>query len=223
MEQAIGQSLPMAIGVALSPIPIIAIILMLVTPKARVDGPLFVVGWFVGLVVVGAIGLTVASSAGASDSGTQSNTTNWVLVAIGVLLIGGARRQWAKRPVGDEEPPTPKWMAAIDKFGPGKATVTGFVLSAANPKNLLLALAACASIAATDIAGSEQVVAYLVFAIIGTLSVAIPVGIFFFMGDGAGPILDGLKQWMAQHNAAIMTVLFLVIGAKILGQGIGGF
>ena len=223
MEQAIGQTLPMAVGVALSPIPIIAIILMLATPKARVDGPLFVVGWFVGLMVVGVIGLTVAGTAGASDNGTQSDGTNWVLVAVGVFLILGARKQWRKRPIGDDEPPTPKWMAAIDKFGPGKATATGFVLSAANPKNLVLALAAAASIAATDISGSDQFVAYLVFAVIGTLSVVIPVGIYLFMGDRAAEILDGMKKWMAHNNAAIMTVLFLVIGAKILGQGIGGF
>ena len=223
MEQAIGQSLPMAVGVALSPIPIIAIILMLATPKARVDGPLFVIGWFIGLVVVGVIGLTIAGAVGASDSGSQSDTTNWFLVALGVILIGGARRQWQKRPIGDDEPPTPKWMEAIDKFGPGKATVSGFVLSAANPKNLVLALAAAASIAATDISGSEQFTAYLVFAVIGTLSVAIPVGIYFFMGQRATEILNGMKKWMAHNNAVIMTVLFLVIGAKILGQGIGGF
>ncbi len=103
MEQAIGQSLPMAVGVALSPIPIIAIILMLATPKARVDGPLFVIGWFIGLVVVGVIGLTVAGAAGASDSGSQSDTTNWFFVALGVILILGARRQWQKRPIGDDE------------------------------------------------------------------------------------------------------------------------
>ena len=79
------------------------------------------------------------------------------------------------------------------------------------------------SIAATDISGSEQFVAYLVFAVIGTLSVVIPVGIYLFTGDRAAEILDGMKKWMAHNNAVIMTVLFLVIGAKILGQGIGGF
>ncbi len=49
-----------------------------------------------------------------------------------------------------------------------------------------------------------------------------PVAIFFVMGDRARPILDDLKLWLAHNNAAIMAVLFLVIGAKILGQGIAG-
>ncbi len=39
MGEAIGQALPFAVGVALSPVPIIAVILMLVTPRARANGP----------------------------------------------------------------------------------------------------------------------------------------------------------------------------------------
>ena len=41
MGQAIGGSL--AVGVALSPVPIIPVVLMLTTRRARVNGPLFVV------------------------------------------------------------------------------------------------------------------------------------------------------------------------------------
>jgi hypothetical protein len=35
MGQAIGQSLPTAIGITLSPLPIVAVVLMLVTPRGR--------------------------------------------------------------------------------------------------------------------------------------------------------------------------------------------
>ena len=55
MGQAIGGSLALAVGVALSPVPIIAVVLMLTTRRARVNGPLFVLGWLAGLAVVGAI------------------------------------------------------------------------------------------------------------------------------------------------------------------------
>jgi hypothetical protein len=51
---AIGQSLPLAVGVALSPVPIIAVVLMPTTQRARANGPAFVLGWLVGLGVVGA-------------------------------------------------------------------------------------------------------------------------------------------------------------------------
>jgi hypothetical protein len=35
-------------------------------------------------------------------------------------------------------------------------------------------------------------------------------------------ILGGLKAQMAAHNAAIMPVFLLVLGAKLTGDGIGG-
>ena len=35
-------------------------------------------------------------------------------------------------------------------------------------------------------------------------------------------MLDELKSWMAAHNAAIMAVLCLVIGAKLIGDAITG-
>ena len=49
MGEAIGQSLPLAVGVALSPMPIIAVVLLLTTPAARRNGPAFVLGWLAWL------------------------------------------------------------------------------------------------------------------------------------------------------------------------------
>jgi hypothetical protein len=46
--QAIGQALPFAVGVALSPVPIIAAVLMLSIPKGSVNGLAFLTGWVVG-------------------------------------------------------------------------------------------------------------------------------------------------------------------------------
>lgn len=222
MREAIGQILPLAIAAGISPIPIIGVVLMLVTPRARTNGPAFVLGWVVGLAVVGAIGLTVANAAGASSQGSSSDGTNTFQILLGALLLVFALRQWRKRPKPGVEPPMPKWVDAVDHFTPLKSAGMGVVLSAVNPKNLLLALSAAATIASTDLAGTDQVIAYVVFAAIASLGVVAPVAIFFTMGDRAGPMLDDVKAWLAHNNAAIMAVLFLVIGAKILGQGIAG-
>jgi hypothetical protein len=129
----------------------------------------------------------------------------------------------AGRPHEGDEAATPKWMGAIDSFSPPKAAGAGVVLAGANPKNLLLAIGGAAAIAQTGIPGGEQAIAYAVFALIGTVGVGAPVVIYFAVGDRAGPILDRLKAWMAQHNAVIMAVLCLVIGAKLIGDAIAGF
>src|SRR5438034_1310670 len=96
------------------------------------------------------------------------------------------------------------------------------VLAGANPKNLLLAVGGAAAIAQTAISAGQQAIAYLVFALIGTLGVGIPVGIYFAMGARSEKLLAGLKDWMTAHNAVIMTVLCLVIAAKLIGDGISG-
>ncbi|MET0627980.1 MAG: GAP family protein [Acidimicrobiia bacterium] len=222
MRDAIGQILPLAVGVAISPIPIIAVVLMLVTPRARANGPMFVLGWIVGLAAIGVIVLAIAGGAEASSSDSTSGVS-WVKLLLGVGLLSVALRQWRGRSHPGEEAPMPKWMAAIDSFSPVKALGAGVVLAAVNPKNLLLAVGAATVVGQSGISGTDQAVAYAVFTVIATIGVAIPVVIYFAMGDRAPALLGSLKTWMGVHNAAIMAVLCLIIGVKLIGDAIGGF
>jgi Sap-like sulfolipid-1-addressing protein len=222
MGEAIGQSLPLAIGVALSPIPIIAVVLMLTTPQARANGPAFVLGWLVGLGVVGAIVLALAGPGGASEQGQPATWVSWLKLVLGVLLLLVAARQFRGRPHQGEEAPLPKWMGAIDRFRAGQALGGGAALAAANPKNLLLAVGGAAAIAQTGIPASQQAIAYAVFAVIGTLGVGAPVGIYFAMGKRSAELLERLKDWMGHNNTVITAVLCLVIGVKLLGDALSG-
>ena len=223
MGQAIGNFLPSAVGVAISPLPIVAVVLMLVTARGRLNGPAFVAGWCVGLGLVGAVVLAVA---GGADASTESGPATWVDVLyliLGLLLILVAAKQWRGRPHGEEEPPTPKWMGALDGFTPVKAGGAGVVLSALNPKNLLLAIAGAAAIAQTGVSAGEQVVSYVIFVLIASIGVAAPVVIYFAMGERSQNLLDELKTWLARNNAVIMAVLMLIIGVKLIGNAISGF
>ena len=222
MGQAIGGSLALAVGVALSPVPIIAVVLMLTTRRARVNGPLFVVGWLAGLAVVGTIVLCVAGPAGASSSGSPATWVSWVKVVLGLLLLLVAVRQFRGRPKDGGQASLPKWMASIDDIRPLAACGLAALLAGVNPKNLLLAVGGAASIAQTGISGGEQAIAYAVFALVGTLGVGIPVGIYFALGPRADKPLAALKDWMGEHNAVIMSVLCLVIGVKLIGDAISG-
>ena len=222
MADAIGQVLPLAVGVALSPLPIVAVVLMLVTPRARANGPAFVVGWLAGLTLVGAIFLPLASSADASEDGQPATWVTVLKLVLGALLLLVSARQWRSRPHEGEEAPVPKWMGALEGFTAVKALLAGAALSAANPKNLLFGLGAAATIAQEGISGGEQVVAYGVFALIAAVGVAVPVVIFFALGDRAPWILGALKEWMSRNNAVIMAVLLLVLGVKLIGDGIAG-
>jgi threonine/homoserine/homoserine lactone efflux protein len=219
--QAIGNLLPSAVGVALSPIPIIAVILMLATPKARSNGLAFAAGWIAGLVVVSVIVLLVAGDASNPDSGA-SDTVNWITLVLGVVFVLMAIKQWRSRPRKGATPEMPKWMQTIDAFTPVKSAGFGVVLSALNPKNLALTLAAAASIAQADLSTGDSTIAVAVFVVIGSLTVAGPVLFYLFAPQTAAKPLDAIKEFMSEHNAVIMFVVLLVLGAKLLGDGLGG-
>jgi threonine/homoserine/homoserine lactone efflux protein len=223
MGEAIGQVLSLAVGVAISPVPIIAVVLMLGTPKARANGPAFLLGWLVGLAVVGTIILLASSDAEASEQGAPATWVSVVKLVLGGLLALVALRTWHGRPRGDgKDASLPSWMQSIDAFTAAKSFGMGALLSGVNPKNLLLTVGAGAAIAQTGVSAGKQAVALAVFILIGSLGTGVPVAIYFALGERAKKLLDGLKGWMGAHNAAIMTVLCALIAAKLLGDGITG-
>ena len=221
MGQAIGGLLPSAVGVALSPVPIIAVILMLGTPRARSNGLAFGAGWMVGLVVVSVIVVVAASGADNPNSG-QSTVVDWITLVLGVLFLGMAAKQWQGRPRPGVETVLPRWMLAIDRFTPVKSLGLGAALSAANPKNLALTVAAAASIAQAGLSAGGATVAVVVFVLIGSTSVVGPVLFYLAANDRAAGPLTSIKAFMSDHNAVIMMIVFLVLGAKLIGNGIAG-
>jgi threonine/homoserine/homoserine lactone efflux protein len=221
VADAIGQVLAFAVGVSLSPVPMIAVVLMLGTPAGRRNGPAFLAGWVLGLAVVSTIVLLVAGAAGAND-GQPATWVDVLKLVLGALLLLLAARQWRTRPRAGEAAELPKWMRTIDGFTAGRSLAMGVALSGINPKNLLLTVGAAATVAQTGAGTGPEVVAMAVFVVVATLGPGIPVAIYFAMGERAAKLLDELRAWMGVHNAAIMAVLLLVIGAKLIGDGVSG-
>jgi len=85
---AIGDVLPLALGVAISPIPIIAVILMLLSPKARENGPAFLLGWVAGLAVVSILVSALSGNAGIGSGGGGSVWGSLIKLLLGLLLVG---------------------------------------------------------------------------------------------------------------------------------------
>jgi threonine/homoserine/homoserine lactone efflux protein len=220
MGQAIGQILPFAVGVAISPLPIIGVVLILATPHARANGPAFLLGWVLGLAILGAVVLLASSGANASSGGEPAKWVSILKLVLGALLLLAALKQWRGRPRGDEAGQLPKWMQAIDGFGAPKAFGMGAVLATVNPKNGLMTIAAGAAIAQTGIAAGQQAGTLAIFILLASIGVGAPVVMFFALGERSVTLLGELKDWMSGNNAAIMAVLLLVIGAKLIGDGI---
>jgi threonine/homoserine/homoserine lactone efflux protein len=218
--EAIGAVLPLAVGVALSPIPIIAVVLMLATPRGRANGISFVLGWIVGLAVAGTVVLLISGGAGADADNAPATWVDVVELVLGLGLVGLAALQWHRRPRAGAEAALPAWMTTIDTFTPVKSAGLGVALSALNPKNLLITVGAAAAIAQTGADPGGEAVALAVFVVLGTVGPAVPLGIYLGLGARSTTALGSLRRWMAAHNTAIMSVLLVVIGAKLIGDGV---
>jgi threonine/homoserine/homoserine lactone efflux protein len=218
LGDAIGDLLPSALAVALSPIPIIATVVVLGAAGARTAGPAFAVGWIAGLVAVSATVVLVLG--GGSDA--EETGVNWLKVAIGLLFWAMAAKQWQKRPKPGEDPAMPSWMSTMDSASPARAALLGVALSGANPKNLALTLAASASIAEAGLSTADTAIAVAVFVAIGSTTVAGAVLFHLAAPATAARPLAAIKQFMSDNNAVIMMVVLLLLGAKLLGDGVGG-
>jgi hypothetical protein len=221
--EAFGTVVPLAVAIAIFPIPIIASVLLVGSERGRAKCAAFVVAWFVGLAGVGAVVLVVADGADASDDGEPATWVSIFLLVLGVGLIAAAVKKWRGRTVTEGEAETPGWMRAIDGFTITRAAMAGLALSGVNPKNLALTAAAAAEIAGFGVPGDEQVATLLAFVLVASVGVATPLGVSLVAGDRSQSLLDGLSGWMTRHNALVMSVLFALIGAKLIGDAVLGF
>lgn len=223
MNGVLGSVLPLALGVAISPIPIIAAILMLLSPKAKGTSVGFLLGWVVGIVVALVVFILLAAVIPESDPDASKPIAGTVKLLLGVLLLVLALRQWRSRPKHGEEPKLPAWMNAIDQMNAGRGFVLGFVLAAVNPKNLLLTASAGVEIGTAGLGAGEVVVVALVFVLIAAITVLGPVVAYLVASARLAGPLESLRVWLVHNNATIMTVLLLVIGVAMIGKGIAAY
>ncbi len=147
---------------------------------------------------------------------------NWLGVAIGAAFLVMAGRQWRKRPHGDEPAELPGWMASVGEISWTKATGLGLALSAANPKNLAITVAASASIAQAGESGADTAIAIAVFVVLASTTVVGAVAFAVVAPSAATRPLAAIRRFMAANNAVIMMVILVILGLKILGDALGG-
>ncbi|WP_312168678.1 GAP family protein [Microbacterium sp.] len=223
MLSVIGETLPLALGIAISPIPIIAAILMLLSPKARVTSVGFLLGWVIGITVAVVVFTLISSVLPEEDSDASAPVKGIIQLVLGLLLLLVALRQWRGRPRDGAAPVLPKWMQAIDKVTFPVALGLGFLLSALNPKNLLMGAGAGVAIGGAALDVGSLVVVIIVFVVIAASTVAVPVIAYLVAAEKLRGPLDALRDWLQKENAVIMAVLLLVIGVSMIGKSFASF
>ena len=218
MNGVFPEVFALGITIALSPMTIIAAILMLLTPRGRTVGLAFLIGWVAGLVIVEVVLLQLTGPAGVRER----ETGTWVdvvrlLAGVALLLFG--LLNWRRRdPL--VTPPLPAWTRMIDRLNPFLALGLGIAWAGPSPKNLVLLGAAAVSITEASLPSSEEIAAVACLAIAASLGVAIPVIWALYAGDAALKRLTLWRQWLIAYNATIMAVVLAAAGILLIAKSI---
>jgi hypothetical protein len=222
LGQVIGEILPLTLAIAISPLTIVAVILMLLSPNARSTGPGFLIGWSLGVAAAATAFVLIAGAlpprASADGPDLVRAIVQFVLAALLLLL---AVKQWRSRPVPGADPVLPKWMSAIDSLTFGRALGLGLLLSLPRPKTLLMAASAGMIIGGGGLPTASVAIATGVFILCSISTVLVPVVAYLFAADRLRQPLEAFRAWLTRENAVITTVLLLVIGVLMLGKGLG--
>jgi threonine/homoserine/homoserine lactone efflux protein len=213
---AVAGSVGYALGIAISPIPIAALVLTLLSVRPRANSLAFGVGWVVGVAGVAAIAAATPLFGGGDEPG---DARGWIRLTIGVVLIVAGARRWRTRPGPDDEPPIPPLLRAIDRTGTAGVAGIGFALAAFNPKDLVLAATGGAEIAAADLSTGTTIAAVAVFAAIASSTVVVPVIASLLAGDRLDDRLHRARDWLVRHNAVVMAVVLVAVGVLFVIEG----
>ena len=213
---AIAYSRPMAVGIALAPLLIGAVVSILLSARPT-NAPAFLLGWVAGILLIGAIVFVLPGLDTAR--GEPTPLSGWIRLILGGALLVLAVAQWRRRSSAADPVDPPKLLSRLDTNGAVQTVVIGFLL-ALNPKNLVLTFAGAAAIDASMATPVEQATALIVFTVVASLTIIIPTIVYFLYTERVRAILMGWKAWLTQHNTAVVTGLLVIFGVFLIGDGL---
>ncbi len=213
----ITDILPMAAGITLSPIPIAAVASILLAANTC-RAAAFMLGWAAGILAIGLLVLCIPGLRLLNGDPTQ--LAGWLRVVLGAALLVVAWLKWQKRPAAETQVEEPRFLAKIDSYNGWKALILGGALAIFNPKSLVLASASAMTIYEATLVDKEKAAALIVFVLISSLSVGVPIFFTWARRDSARKILEDLKDWLIVNNTAVTVALLVVFAMLIVGRGL---
>jgi len=216
---ALGEVIAPAVGIAISPVSIAAVILLLLSPRGRTTSIGFLLGWTFGIVVAVTAFAIMSAVVPLRVPGMARTVLGVTELVVGGLLLVLAAVRWRRRPrAEDGDGRAPAWMRAVDRATFPLAFALGFVM-ALNPPNLLLSLAGGAAIGVAGPGGSGIVPTIALFSVVAASTVLIPVAGHLVAADRLRRPLDRVRLWLTRHDSVILTVVFVVFGLLSAVQG----
>ena len=207
---------PLALAAAASPVPLLVLLVLLVTPRAVPNGAAFSVGWAAALLGVGAV--TLAAVGAGLDLHGGGAVVAGLTALVGALLLVLAGWQWSRRPRDASAMLVPRWLTAADDCTPAHAFGLGVAMVLLNPKVLALTAGAVGAIAALG-TGPARALDLFLFAALGSVGALIPLGFRVVLGMRATGGLESCRAWLVAHGAGVASAVLGAVGLLLVVRG----
>lgn len=218
MFDALGHLLPIAVAAAISSVPIMTTILILLSPNRTHSALPFLIGWVLGiaLFVVG-FSLFARAIPGSTTKHPQPG------LGIGLIIVGAALLVFAafswRRSRDKPSAGIPKWLRAVGSFGALPAFGFGFALNV-RPKALLLAAAAGLSLRGDTLSVTELIIAIAIYTVISASTVGVPIVATLISPQTMERRLVVARRWITRNSSIVTILIMIMVGVVIIGNGL---
>lgn len=221
MWSALGDTLPLAVGIALSPVGLIICLVLLGSEAGgRRKAAIFGLGWFLSILIIAGIAYYLIGAARISQVQRAIYELEVLQLAFAVLCLGIAVITWVRSLRATTAARESKLLQRLDGIGMLTAGGLGLAQGFARLKNILLALGAGARFGEAGLRGGRAVLPLAIFALMATLGVLVPMVVAVLGGSRAPAVLASVREWLEANMSSITIVALLVIGVYFLGQGL---
>lgn len=220
MGSLLIELVPSALGLVVTPAAIAAVILFL-TSKRPVANAVAYASPFL-LVYAGLAAVVLLLSAAATDPLISARTKHFVMLAVGLLLLGLAAWNVVRQDQSEGMPRRrPGWTARVESATPPMALGIGLVLAGLNP-NMPILLAGLATVAAAEVSTGSQVVGAAFLVVASQVGLAGPILWYVLHPEAAARGLNRVKSWLAVHTRAVDLGVLTVFGTVFTVKGLAG-
>jgi hypothetical protein len=204
----------MTLLIAFEPLPILAGVLLLTTERGRPKAVGFLLGWSLALSVVAVITVIISRYITTPPSSTSSRISALFDIALGLAaFIYGLRLRRKSQPGSADA--TPGWMSRLDTMKPRSA----FLLGAFLPP-YMVAAAITNQVIRLNLDTRAAVAAMLVFVVVGSLGVLIPIMVTVVRPSQSDALLGVWRQWLERNWITVLFWLLIGLGIYLATKGV---
>lgn len=218
--QTLLHLLPLAIALAFSTVPILAALLILLSPNRSRSAIPFLIGMLTGMFAVAAVFTMAAQLVPTARFprredeavGQLEIVVGAALILLGIFSVWLARRRTAKA--------IPQWLKTAETLGPVSSFGLAFLLNL-RLKSLLLASAAGLALRADAGSTAEAVIWLVVYTVIGASTVAVPIIATVISPTRTEPRLIAGREWLVRNGETLTGIILVIIGVVVIVIGVG--